>query len=151
MGKKQKRERIFVYERRKLKGEVVKITLVFVGLLLGSWCMAQEPWRPPLFFLAIMGLLLGFNTQASPSAEDSGKAQGSGRLWGLAAGDRVYGLCCPLLVKLRTPLGQRAVPRSRMASTTRAWYSQAVVNTTRWLMQAIRHAALPCVPMVSWT
>ena len=49
-----------MYERRKLEGEAVKITLVFVGLLLGSWCMAQEPWRPLLFFLAIMGLLLGF-------------------------------------------------------------------------------------------
>ena len=52
---KNKKERSFLYERRKLEeeleGEVVKITLVFVGLLLGSWCMAQEPWRPPLFFL----------------------------------------------------------------------------------------------------
>ena len=33
---------------------------MFVGLLLGSWRMAQEPWRPLLFSLAIVGLLLGF-------------------------------------------------------------------------------------------
>ena len=38
------------------EGEVVKI---IVGLLLGSWCKAQDPWRPPLFFLTIKGLLLG--------------------------------------------------------------------------------------------
>ena len=43
-----------------LPREVVKITLVFVGLLLGSWRMTQEPWRPLLFSLAIVGLLLGF-------------------------------------------------------------------------------------------
>ena len=56
----------------RLPREVVKITLVFVGLLLGSWFslaivglllgfwrVAQEPWRPLLLFLAIVGLLLG--------------------------------------------------------------------------------------------
>ena len=148
--------------------------LVFVGLLLGSWRMSQEPWRPLLFFLAIVGLLLArgagalaatvslaglllgswrmtqepwrlptlreYSSHSSWSYRLQQKTQerhkARGRLWGLAAGDRVYGLCCPLLVKLRTPLGQRAVPRSRMASTTRAWYSQAVVNTTRWLMHS---------------
>ena len=51
IGKNNEKSEVFLYERRKLEGEVVKITLVFVGLLLGSWCMAQEPWRPPLFFL----------------------------------------------------------------------------------------------------
>ena len=43
-------------EKKEDEGEVVKI---IVGLLLGSWCKAQEPWRPPLFFLTIKGLLLG--------------------------------------------------------------------------------------------
>ena len=38
----------------------IRITLVFAGLLLGSWRRAQEPWRPLLFSLAIEGLLLGF-------------------------------------------------------------------------------------------
>ena len=36
----------------------IRITLVFAGLLLGSWRRAQEPWRPLLFSLAIEGLLL---------------------------------------------------------------------------------------------
>ena len=39
---------------------VIRITLVFVGLLLGSWRMVQESWRPLLFSLAIVCLLLGF-------------------------------------------------------------------------------------------
>ena len=33
---------------------------MFVGLLLGSWRMVQESWRPLLFSLAIVCLLLGF-------------------------------------------------------------------------------------------
>ena len=35
------------------------LPLVIGGLLLGSCCMSQAPWRPLLLFLAIVDLLLG--------------------------------------------------------------------------------------------
>ena len=99
-----------------------------------------------------MGLLLGFdNIQASPSAEDSGKAQGSREAMGSCRGGSSVWPLLPSPREVADALGPESSAKKSNGLDDEGMVLASSREHNSLVMQAIRHAALPCVPMVSRT